>query len=205
MIENILIVIFAYLIGSIPFSYILVKHLHNKNVTNEGSGNTGALNSYEVSGSKLTGIMVMLLDILKGASIVLLYHFFFRDNFNFLLLGSIWVVIGHNASIFLKFKGGRGLATAAGLFLLINPYLLFSWVLMWAAGFFIIRKNVHIANSIALIGASILAFSTKDEMLAIFDFMDIGNYFSTKIIFAILAIVILIKHIKPLKELFNKE
>lgn len=205
MIENIIIVILSYLIGAIPFSVILVKLFHNKDLVNEGSGNAGALNSYEVSGNKITGTLVMLLDLFKGAFVVLIYHFFFNNNFNVLLIASIWVVIGHNLSIFLKFKGGRGLATAAGLFLLINPYLLFTWIIMWVAGYYIIKKNVHVASSIALIGSSILAFSTKNEMLAIFDFLHIGNYFSTKILFAVLSIIILIKHIKPLRELFNKE
>lgn len=205
MIENLIIGILSYFIGAIPFSVILVKLLHNKDLINEGSGNAGALNSYEVSGNKLTGILVMLLDAFKGVFIVLIYHYFFNNNFTFLLIASIWVVIGHNLSIFLKFKGGRGLATAAGLFLLINPYLLITWLIMWVAGYNIIKKNVHVASSIALIGSSILAFSTKDEMLAIFDFLHIGNYFSVKILFTVISIIILIKHIKPLQELFKKE
>ncbi len=202
---NILIIIFSYLIGSIPFSVILVKTIHKQDIINNGSGNAGALNSYEISGSKLTGTMVMLLDALKGSIIVLLYHFFFRDNLNVLLLGSIWVVIGHNLSIFLKFKGGRGLATAAGIFILINPYLLIMWLFVWLASYFMIRKNVHIANSIALIGASVMAFSTPNEMLAIFDILKIGNYLIIKILFSIISVIILVKHIKPLRELFSKD
>ncbi|HRP02693.1 MAG TPA: glycerol-3-phosphate acyltransferase [Candidatus Kapabacteria bacterium] len=205
MIEQVLIIIFAYLVGSIPFSAILVKLFYHKNLTEEGSYNVGALNSYEVSNSKFIGILSMLLDASKGMLIVLLYHFFFNGNFDYLLLASIWVVIGHIMSIFLKLKGGRGLATAAGLFLLINPYLLFMWLLMWVAGYKMIRKNVHVANSIALLGTCILAFSTNDMLLGLFDFMKIGNYFNVKILFTIVSFIILLKHIKPLRELFNKE
>lgn len=202
--EYILYILIGYLIGSIPFSYLIVKYRHNLNVIETGSNNAGALNSYEISNNKLTAIFVLLLDILKGVSIVLLYLFIFSKNIDFLKLASIWVIIGHIASVFIRFKGGRGLATAAGLFLLINPYLLVTWLVMWLIGYFAVQKNVHIANTFALISSMILCFSTPDELIKIFDFLHINDIYSVKFIFIIIGFIIIFKHIKPLKDLFQK-
>ena len=199
--EIIITILSSYLIGSIPFSFFMVKMFHNKNIITEGSGNAGAMNSYELSNNKLTGIIVLLIDLLKGALVVLIYNSFLKPDISLLYISAFWVVLGHNTSIFLGFKGGRGLSTAAGIFLLINPYLIISWILMWFAGYYVIRKNVHIANSIALIGSTILAFSTPDQLLSAFDFLGIGHYIGIKLLYSVVSILILIKHIKPLKEL----
>ena len=194
--------IIAYLIGAIPFSYVLVKLFYKLDITQLGSGNAGALNSYEVTGNRLIGLFVMILDLLKGYSIIFFY-FLFPDITNLLVM-SFWVVMGHNFSIFIKFKGGRGLATAAGVMIAINPFFLILWLLMWVMGYYVIKKNVHVANSIATVGAVIMAFSSPEAIFKIFDYNNIGNYTELKFLLIAIAIIILNKHIKPLKELFIK-
>ena len=194
--------IIAYLIGAIPFSYVLVKLFYKLDITQLGSGNAGALNSYEVTGNRLIGLFVMILDLLKGYSIILFY-FLFPDITNLLVM-SFWVVMGHNFSIFIKFKGGRGLATAAGVMIAINPFFLILWLLMWVMGYYVIKKNVHVANSIATVGAVIMAFSSPEAIFKNFDYNNIGNYTELKFLLIAIAIIILNKHIKPLKELFIK-
>lgn len=197
-------IIIGYLIGSIPSAYLIVNIFAKKNITEEGSNNSGALNSYEVTGRKAIGIAVMFSDIIKGIIVVLIANFLYHNNFYFLAAITLWTVIGHNYSIFLRLKGGRGLASAAGIFMILNPFLLFTWLMMWVAAFYIIKRNVHVASSIALVGSSLLAFSTPDMMMTIFDILNFGNIFSIKILYTLISIVILIKHIKPLIEYANK-
>lgn len=150
-----------YLIGAIPTAFILVKFKHKKNLIEEGSGNIGARNTYEVTNSRLDGIVVLIFDFLKG----LVPTFWFLEFSGFepelVLVTSSLLILGHNYSIFLKFKGGRGLATAAGIIIVINFVLVFLWIAFF---FFFERfiKNIHISTVAALIVllVAILLFQT---------------------------------------------
>jgi Predicted membrane protein len=115
-------IIFAlsYIVGSIPFAYIIVRLFFRKDISKEGSGNVGAMNSYEVTGRKWVGFLVFLFDFLKGISVVLISRYLIPDDDFAILAASFSVVLGHNFSLFLRFKGGKGLATSAGVLLLIH-------------------------------------------------------------------------------------
>lgn len=108
----------AYIIGSIPFGplFAWAKGIDLKNI---GSGNIGATNVFRAMGP-IVGITVMLLDILKGIVPVLIAYSFNLSYWEITMVG-IFAVIGHLFPIFLKFKGGKGVATATGVFLLMNP------------------------------------------------------------------------------------
>ena len=145
-----LVSVLFYLIGSIPTAYIYMKLNHSKNILEKGSGNSRAMNVYDVTQSKLDGIIVLLLDLLKGlipTSIFLWYKSFPQQE---LILPATCLIIGHNFPVWTKFKGGRGLSTAAGIMLAVNPML----VAIWLTSYFIeckIINNVHVSAVIALI------------------------------------------------------
>ena len=107
-----------YLIGSIPTAYILVRLKYNKNLTEEGSGNIGARNTLDVTQSKSDGIIVLLVDLLKGLLPSLFLIMYSELNREEMILPMTLLVAGHNFSVWLKFKGGRGLSTAAGVLFL---------------------------------------------------------------------------------------
>jgi glycerol-3-phosphate acyltransferase PlsY len=147
-VNSILTFFICYLIGSFPTGYFFVKAKYKKDITKEGSGNVGTLNALKVSGSKLIGIIVLLIDFLKGAIPVLLLVMVFDEDMTNVYISSIFIIIGHNFPVWLKFKGGRGLATGAGIFAVLNYWILISWCFVWIV-FYIFKRNVLLSNFFA--------------------------------------------------------
>lgn len=199
---NYLISIFlGYFFGSIPSAYLIVKFSHNKNITISGSGNVGALNSYEVTNSKLIGIIVFILDFIKGLIPVLVVNFFIDDQFNLLVNTALFVVLGHCFSIFLKFKGGRGLSTAAGALISIAPSIFVVWGIIWIVSY-IYKRHIHFANSAASLLTAILAFTAKKALIK-FTFPYAGSNLEFSIYISLIMLIIISKHYQPLKEYFS--
>lgn len=144
----IIICLLCYFIGSIPTAYLVVKIKLNKDITTEGSGNVGTLNSIQVTKSKFIGIFVLLVDILKGFVPVYLMLFAFNIDYTLAMAGSAFLILGHNYPVWLRFKGGRGLATGTGIFILINYFVLIGWCIAWVVSF-ALKKNVLISNTAA--------------------------------------------------------
>lgn len=131
----------AYLIGSIPFGWLAGKLLHKKDIREGGSGNIGATNALRQYGLK-TGVIVLILDLLKGLAVAwLLYNVVPGLVSNFVtelpqeplvfLLPALAVILGHMYPVFLNFKGGKGVATAAGVFLILAPVPLLLTILIF--------------------------------------------------------------------------
>lgn len=207
----ILICVLFYLIGSIPTAYLFVKFFHKKDITAEGSGNVGAMNSYEVSQSKWTGISVFIIDFLKGAVPAWLLTYFLEFPLSLAMFPLVLLVLGHNYSLFLKFKGGRGLATAAGLIVIVNFWLLIIWCVVYVAAHFI-KKNVHIANvaATAFLPLPVIFFQ---GWLSKFTYenpvVNITHPANKEEILIVLSssicLLILLKHIQPLFELIKEK
>lgn len=199
--------IIFYLIGSIPTAYILVKFKHKKNLTIEGTGNIGARNTFDVTNSKLDGVIVLVIDFLKG--LVPVYWYLTSSAFEpeLVIFPSLLLIIGHNYSIWLKFKGGRGLATAAGLMIIVN----FSLVIIWLILYFILNriiKNVHVSTVMALIilPLSIIFLQSYILKFNYSSLQTLTNQFQFLFSFcSAVCIVILSKHISPILEIFNKK
>jgi glycerol-3-phosphate acyltransferase PlsY len=115
-----LIPVVAYLLGSIPFGLILAKLFGGTDVRKEGSGNIGATNVLRVAGP-LAGILTLLLDAAKGAAAVLLAGRYSNDSAMWMMIAGLAALVGHCFPIWLKFKGGKGVATAAGVYLALCP------------------------------------------------------------------------------------
>jgi acyl phosphate:glycerol-3-phosphate acyltransferase len=199
LIKSIIVFIICYLIGSIPIAYILVKLKSQKDITKEGSGNVGTLNSFTVTKSKTVGITVLLLDILKGALPVYLMLFQFDFAYFAAMFGACGIILGHNFPVWLKFKGGRGLAPGAGIFLVTNYFIVIGWCIVWLL-VFAIKKKVLISNTAATFSLPFLVL-----LVNVLPWMIIGQgiqgftltYFTVFSI--IITLVILVRH----KEVFS--
>ncbi len=109
----------AYFLGSIPTGVIIGKKMKGLDIREHGSKNTGATNAYRVLGPKI-GLTVLFLDILKGAIPVIIAKLV-KLELNLSVIIGIITIIAHTFSIYLNFKGGKGVATALGVFLVLTP------------------------------------------------------------------------------------
>lgn len=138
MAEGIMFVIAAYLLGSIPTGLLLARFLGGVDIRTTGSGNIGATNVYRTMGRKI-GVMTLIGDCLKGL-VPLLLALRFGLPETWIALVGLAAFLGHVFTIFLKFKGGKGVATALGVFLAISPLavagaLLVFILLVWLSRF----------------------------------------------------------------------
>ncbi|MEO7315970.1 MAG: glycerol-3-phosphate 1-O-acyltransferase PlsY [Ginsengibacter sp.] len=142
--KEIILIIIAYLIGSIPTALIISKHFFNIDIREYGSGNMGATNTFRILGSKF-GTIVMIGDMLKGVFAVALYSFLpyyltnELDRTNFMLGLGIAAVVGHIYPIWAQFKGGKGVATLFGMVLAIQPIVAMNCVAVFLAVLFLTR------------------------------------------------------------------
>jgi glycerol-3-phosphate acyltransferase PlsY len=203
-IQYILLIIICYLIGSVPTAYVILKKRHGKDIRNEGTGNVGAMNSFDVSGSKSTGIIVFILDFLKGAIPSFVLAYIFRFPLELIVIPILAVVVGHNFSIWLKFKGGRGLATAAGIAMAINFWLLIIWCVVYFLTF-LINKNVHIDSIAATIFLPVGLVLAKSIVIKFGYIADENSFDMLFTLCSLLCLLILIKHIKPTIELITNK
>ena len=181
-----LIGIISYLMGSIPFGYILTKIFLKKDIREIGSGNIGATNALR-TGNKGIGYLTLILDILKAVVPVVYVKIFYQD---FLYLASLSAFLGHVFPIWLKFKGGKGVATYVGILFAINIYFGIVFTISWFVTFFISKFS----SLSSLIGAASIPI-----------YLLILTQFNQAIFFAIMFILIFFTHRENIKRLKNKE
>jgi glycerol-3-phosphate acyltransferase PlsY len=155
MINQILLILIAYLIGSLSFGIMISKFLNLSDPRTVGSKNTGATNVMR-TGNKFAAILTLLGDILK-ATIVVRVAILINLNDLEIMLVSLSVLIGHTYPIYYKFKGGKGVATALGILLAINWVLALSVVCVWLGAFMIWRYS-SLAAIFAALSLPILSF-----------------------------------------------
>jgi glycerol-3-phosphate acyltransferase PlsY len=120
----------AYLLGSIPFGLLLAKLFGSGDVRKAGSGNIGAANVTRVAGP-LAGILTLVFDTAKGTAAVLLAGRFTNESATWMMIAAFAVLLGHCFPVWLKFKGGKGVATALGVFLALSPLAAVSALLLF--------------------------------------------------------------------------
>ena len=179
-----LILFISYLIGSIPFGFLLTKIFLKKDIRDIGSGNIGATNALR-TGYKLIGYSTLVLDIGKAVILLLIIKFNFSE---YLFTSSIAVFLGHVFPIWLKFKGGKGVATYIGILFCINIYLAIIFIIVWFV-VFVISKYSSLASMVASFFVPLSSY---------FLINDINYYF-----YIILFFLILITHKKNIKRLKN--
>ena len=181
-----LIGIISYLMGSIPFGFILTKIFLKKDIREIGSGNIGATNALR-TGNKTLGYSTLVLDILKAIIPVIYVKIFYQD---FLYIASLCAFIGHVFPIWLKFKGGKGVATYLGILFAINFYFGIIFILSWFITFFISKFS----SLSSLVGA-----------VSIPIYLLILTQFDQVIFFTIMFVLIFFTHRENIKRLKNKE
>lgn len=170
----------GYFLGSIPFGYLIVKYLAKLDIRSTGSGNVGGFNAFRVTNSPFIGWVVGLLDGGKGLLAVWFASMAADADFWMLAVCLIGAVVGHMFPVWLRFDGGRGLATACGGLMLIGVVYTVVWCVIWMAAKSrygeILRANIlaTILAPIALlvipaewIQALMVAHATSGEFLAL--------------------------------------
>tara|TARA_Y100001970_G_C13759266_1_gene614924 strand:- start:5 stop:583 length:579 start_codon:yes stop_codon:yes gene_type:complete len=184
--ELILIISISYLMGSIPFGLILTKIFLKKDIREVGSGNIGATNVLR-TGNKVIGYLTLILDVLKAAIPVL----YIKLNFpEFIYISSLSAFIGHVFPIWLKFKGGKGVATYIGILFSINYILGIVFAFSWLIVFFISKY-------------SSLGSILSSMVIPIFIFLN--SSYDNEYFFIIMFVLILYTHRENVKRLINKE
>ena len=202
MIAQCLAIIISYLIGSIPTAYLVGKLIRGKDVRYEGSGNVGATNVFRVVG-KFPGIVVLLFDITKGvAAVTLIGDFFTRFDVIlaeecFRIILGFAVVCGHNWTVFLHFRGGKGVATGAGVLLGLAARVSALWpvlvltVFVWGL-VFLLTHYVSLASIIATVSLPLwMVVFNQPFRLVLFS--------------AILCFFIVFKHRSNIRRLLRRE
>ena len=182
--EVIFIALVSYLLGSIPFGFLLTKLFLKQDIRNIGSGNIGATNVLR-TGNKLIGFSTLFLDILKAVIPIV----FIKYNFpNFIFISSLSVFLGHVFPVWLKFKGGKGVATYVGILFCINYVLGFVFIISWFI-IFLLSKYSSLSSLLASL------------IIPIYHFFLIGD--KNHFFFIILFILIFYTHRENIKRLKN--
>lgn len=192
----IVMLLLSYLIGAFPSGFVIGKLFFKKDIRQFGSGNTGATNSFRVLG-RPAGFLVTFLDIFKGFITVFFplwlpvhadgpISTFFTNG----LIVGLFAILGHVYPVFLKFQGGKAVATSAGVVLGVNPILL----LILAIIFFIVLKifkYVSLASIVAAICCVIGSLIIQDYILLVVSFL--------------VSIILIIRHRSNIARIFRGE
>ncbi len=180
-----IIIIFSYFLGSIPFGYLLTKIFLQKDIREIGSGNIGATNVLR-TGNKYIGYTTLLLDILKAIIPIIFVKFYYID---YLYIASLCVFLGHVFPIWLKFKGGKGVATYVGILCCLNIYLGIAFGIVWLISFFIFKYS-SLSSLLGSLSIPIVNFFILKEEVIFF--------------FIIMFVLIFYTHRENIKRLLNR-
>ena len=163
--ELILVFIYSYILGSIPFGLIITKLFLKEDIRNIGSGNIGATNVLR-TGKKILAASTLLFDILKGYLTIYITSIYFKD---LLYFAALICFVGHIFPIWLKFKGGKGIATFLGIILAFSYNLAIIFGLSWLIIFFIFKYS-SLSSIIAAFVVLIYSFLIVDFSLSFYLF-----------------------------------
>jgi glycerol-3-phosphate acyltransferase PlsY len=183
--DYLIIIVTSYLLGSIPFGLILTKFFLKKDIRKIGSGNIGATNVLR-SGNKLIGYSTLLLDILKAILPVLYIKFYYPD---FIYISSLSVFLGHVFPIWLKFDGGKGVATYVGILFSINFIYGLVFGITWLI-IFLFSKYSSLSSLLGSISIPVYLFFFDGDKI---------------VFFIIMFVLIFYTHRENIKRLKNKE
>lgn len=154
-IDFLIMIVCSYVIGSIPSGLLLGKLIWNTDLREHGSKNIGATNAWRTLG-KFPGLVIFVVDLLKGMLGVYLGMVLIGSSMA-MIIGGILAIIGHSVSIFLKFKGGKGVATGLGVLVMLMPKVSLAVFCIWFLIVFI-SKYVSLASMVAAVFVPIFAY-----------------------------------------------
>ena len=155
----VLIIISCYLLGSIPFGYIVGKLFKKIDIRELGSGNIGTANAFRILGPSLASL-VLIGDIGKGIFSIYLVQYLNIDNLLIITIAGLAVICGHNWSLFLGFKGGKGIATTFGVVFALNPTISILALIIWGV-VLITTRYVSLSSIFAVISIFIFTILFK--------------------------------------------
>jgi glycerol-3-phosphate acyltransferase PlsY len=187
--------VIAYLLGSIPFGFLLVLVFRKEDIRTKGSGNVGATNVIR-SGARGLGALTFLLDAAKGYVAVFAAGWFLGDWFsgsNLYAVAAIAAVLGHMYPVWLNFKGGKGVATAFGVFLALSP-----WAALIGLAIFVVVmvtwRYVSLASIVSAIAFPVLALLLRRGQPS-------SHLFTAAVIF--IPLMVILKHDQNIQRLLN--
>ncbi|MFI5201843.1 MAG: glycerol-3-phosphate acyltransferase [Candidatus Kapaibacterium sp.] len=194
----------GYVIGSIPSAYLITKWKAGLDLRKEGSRNIGAMNAFEVTGKRSIGQLVLAADLLKGLLPILAFELAGWSQPLLVLIPAL--VLGHCYPVWLRFHGGRGLATSAGALALVHPAAVLIWLLIYGIAK-LIRDQVHFASIIASGGALLVLLVLPINLieattLAISGLRQNGS--DLRISIGVVVLIILSRHIEPFLAMIRK-
>ncbi len=180
----------GYLLGAIPFGVLIARHYYHIDIREQGSKNPGATNVWRVLGAK-PGASTLALDALKGVLAVLLAKALVPDEIGTQVAAGMLAIVGHNWSVFLKGKGGKGVATSAGVFLALMPiHALIALVVFLI--FFLTTKHVSVGSMAAAVALFVSTFVIPTNGML-------------RGLVAIAAMMVLVKHVPNMRRLVHGE
>ena len=184
-INLIIVTLYSYFLGSIPFGFILTKIFLKQDIRETGSGNIGATNVLR-TGNKRLGYLTLILDIIKAVIPVIYIKLYYPD---LIFISALCAFLGHLFPVWLKFDGGKGVATYVGILISIDFYYALIFGIIWILTF-IISKYSSLSSIIASISIPIYILILGN-----------GNF----IFFTIMFVLIFYTHRENIKRLINKE
>ena len=184
-INLIIVIVYSYFLGSIPFGFILTKIFLKQDIRETGSGNIGATNVLR-TGNKFLAILTLVLDFLKGYMTIIITLKYFND---LILLSALICLLGHIFSIWLKFKGGKGVATYLGILLALSVNYFLIFIIVWVSILLILRYS-SLSSILATFGIFIYEYFFLENNILSFLFISF--------------IIILYAHRSNILKLINK-
>ena len=184
-INLIIVTVYSYFLGSIPFGFILTKIFLKQDIRETGSGNIGATNVLR-TGNKFLAILTLVLDFLKGYMTIIITLKYFNE---LILLSALICLLGHIFSIWLKFKGGKGVATYLGILLALSVNYFLIFIIVWVSILLIFRYS-SLSSILATFGIFIYEYFFLENNILSFLFISF--------------IIILYAHRSNILKLINK-
>lgn len=187
---EIALVVIAYLVGSVPTAYLLVRMAVGQDIRTRGSGNVGGTNALRTAGWRI-GITVTLIDVVKGVLAVWLMRLYNPES-GWVAAAVLAAVLGHCYPVWLKFRGGKGVATGFGAFLVVAPLSALAALGLW----FVV---LAIARWVSL--ASMVASAAFPLLLKLIDRPDLGTLAAV----SVAAVVIVLRHVSNMRKIVAGE
>jgi len=192
----------SYLVGSIPVGYFVVRKKADVDILDSGSRRAGGYNAFIVTNSKVTGVLVGVLDAVKGLVPVLAAGWIFPQSFLHAGMALFGAITGHNYPVWTKFKGGRGLATAAGGMITLGLSFAVVWCVIWAVTKVVLKRDILVSNLTAIFMTPLLIWSLPWEWVGRFVGMQTDHW--TFIFFScILSMILLLGHLDVVHDVWK--
>jgi glycerol-3-phosphate acyltransferase PlsY len=200
--EVFVILVGSYLIGSIPVAYIVVRKQADVDIRETGSGNAGGFNAYVVTKSRLTGILVGVLDAGKGFAPVLAVGHFFPNSFLFGCIALLGAILGHNFPIWTGLKGGRGLSTSAGGMFSLGFSYTVVWCSIWIVTKYLLKRDILVSNVTAILTTPLVLWLLPWEWVSLLIAAKVENW--TFVFFScVLSTILLLSHLDAVKDIWK--